>query len=329
MLEQESLDTLFSQEQGLQPLVQKRLQQIISLAFQEDIPEAKHEVHRTLFALYEQNVLPGGPGVAPNQYHPFLLDIRHRLEEAWERFELGRIQLRKDEVPSSPEAFVRYFRQRYANHPATRHKIFDFLETEAHREPFVRFFISDCTLNIRFYDLVALSLVGLHSQLRQELAQNFWDEMGHGTRENEHNNLFKRMLDYVGAQYDPGNFAESLGWQGLAGYNLFLRFGLHRKHFLRSIGNMAVSEMMDPANYAKLVKGCKRVGLTDEKALTYYLEHVSVDVAHGDGWIANVMLPMANQFPNHTCDILIGAEMRLNTCFDYYENLYSQLTHLA
>ncbi len=63
-------------------------------------------------------------------------------------------------------------------HPASHHPLFDFLASEASAAQIDYFFKSDSALNLLFFDLVAMGLVGSLPETRAEIAQNLWDEIG-------------------------------------------------------------------------------------------------------------------------------------------------------
>ena len=100
---------------------------------------------------------------------------------------------------------------------------------------------------------------------------------------------------------------------------------LHRRNYFKSVGCLGVAEMMDPAQYEKIVRGCYRVGLQDDRQLAYYVDHVEIDKGHGDGWFDNVMRPLIRRYPEAAFDIASGAVMRLNTGADYYDALLEKL----
>ncbi len=80
-------------------------------------------------------------------------------------------------------------------HPASHHPLFDFLASEASAAQIDYFFKSDSALNLLFFDLVAMGLVGsLLPETRAEIAQNLWDEIGQGSTEITHVNLYKDLL---------------------------------------------------------------------------------------------------------------------------------------
>ncbi|STV92016.1 spermidine/putrescine ABC transporter [Klebsiella michiganensis] len=120
------------------------------------------------------------------------------------------------------------------------------------------------------------------------------------------------------------HFAHLYDWQGLAGYNAFMLGGVNRQHYYKSLGVMAMTELLDPPQYQKLVTGCRRIGLTD-RDVHYYAEHIEVDIGHADGWLNNVIVPIGNKNPAALEEVYVGAALRLQTCCDYYDCLLEAL----
>lgn len=296
----------------------------LSRAFADREPVALKEVHRALFSLYDLHVMDGTSPRTANQFNPTLTRVRSRIERAWIDSEVGRLDV--ETGASDSAAMVRSLKNLWARHPVAAHPLFDFLEKDASREQVIAFFKSDSALNIRFFDLLLFSMVGSREGVRKELAQNFWDESGRGEAARSHVRLFQHLLETVGLGRAHDNHAGELGWQGLAGHNLFMLTCLNRRHYFKLLGIMAMTELLDPSQYEKLARGCRRVGLGNLNELDYYDEHVTIDVIHGEGWLANVIVPIVNETPSVGADILLGAALRLASCRDYYDALYEQLT---
>ena len=204
------------------------------------------------------------------------------------------------------------------------------MEDDANEDAIVDFFVHEGTVILRFCDLIVLSMVGADDDVRRELADNFWDEVGNGNYQNRHTELYKRLLRYVDHEKPEQHLLsalclERLDWQGLAGYNLYMNLALNRRNYYKSVGCLGVAEMMDPAQYDKIVRGCHRVGLRDDHQLAYYVDHIEIDKEHGDGWLNNVMAPIVSRYPEAAYDIAAGALMRLNTGCDYYDYLLEKL----
>ena len=116
-------------------------------------------------------------------------------------------------------------------------------------------------------------------------------------------------------------------WQGLAGYNAFMLGGVNRQHYYKSLGVMAMTRLLDPPQYEKLVAGCRRIGLS-ERDVHYYAEHITVDIGHADGWLNNVIVPIGKNI-RRRWRRFFGAALRLQTCSDYYDGLLAALQSLG
>lgn len=324
------LDRFIARDQGFFSSFMAQLQRTLEDAFGRRRDRALFEVHRALYLLYEQNFsVPTNPQAA-NQFHPFLMRVRNDIERAWERFEVQRAGVRPDDVPGEAAAFANLFLERCRRHRLARHPLFDFLEYSASRDEIVEFFLHDRALILRFCDLVSFAMIGADDEVRGELASNLWDEMGNGDPAMRHTVLFRRLLSYVG--WDPDSDAAStepyvgiLDWQGFAGYNLHLFFSLHRRNYFKSVGCLGSSEFMDGDQYAKILRGCRRVGLDDQERLAYYASHVEIDAQHGETWLGNVLVPLVVKYPEARHEIVLGAEMRLNVTADYYDSILRKL----
>jgi hypothetical protein len=324
------LDVVIARDHDFFETFMARLRRALDDAFEGRQANALREIHRSLYCLYEQNFATPANPQASNQFHPFLLRVRNDIERAWEQFETRRARIRESEIPGDAAAFSRFFKQRCTQHRLSRHALFDFLEFKASREELVDFFLHDRALILRFCDLVSLAMIGADDEIRSELAANLWDEMGNGDPAMRHTVLFRRLLNYVGCESDADTASTETyvgihDWQGYAGYNLHLFFSLHRRNYFKSVGCLGSAEFMDGGQYAKILRGCRRVGLEDMERLAYYASHVEIDAQHGETWLANVLVPLVLKYPQARSDIVLGAEMRLNVTADYYDSMLHKL----
>ncbi len=332
------LDTLFIQLSDSidinsiikqQPLLAEQLMSLASKAsfdaFEHQNEEALRQVHQTLFYAYHSHLAEPLSFSSQNQYHPVLLQVRTFLESQWLSSEKCRAT--NYALPLSPENIIAELQGLWKNHEVASHALFDFLENEANSEQFYYFFKSDSALNLLFFDLVAMTLVGSFPETRAEISQNLWDEIGQGSNEFTHVNLYKDLLHRRGIDLPEDHYTHLYDWQGLAGYNLFMMGGVTRCHYYKLIGMMAMTELLDPSQYEKLVNGSRRLGLS-ARDVHYYSEHISVDVDHADGWLNNVIVPVAERFPEALEEIYFGARLRLQTCQDYYDNLLETMKSL-
>ena len=216
------LDALLVDQKGFFGDFLERLFDTLERAFQNRCNRALLDVHRALYYLYEEEIGPVRPGLRQNQYHPFIIRVRNEIERAWERFERQRTDLAPHDVPTEPGAFLDFLRGCCAQHKLTDHPLFDFLEQEADRGEIVDFFVHEGSVALRFCDLIVLAMVGADDEIRRELADNFWDEVGGGNYQNRHTELYIRLLRYVGKEPStglrlPDSCVEKLDCAGLPG----------------------------------------------------------------------------------------------------------------
>jgi len=325
--EMPDLEMLLEGDESYAERFLSRVTSALHLAFDLHEPLALREVHKALFLLYELHVADPSQVRCVNQFNVLLTRARALIERRWLAAEIR--QIPAFDAPADAVELIAALKKIWRDHPVAAHPIFDFLEQDASRAQIVAFFQSDSALNIRFFDLIVMSLVGSQNEVRRELAQNFWDEAGRGDTGRSHVNLFRHLLDTVGVGQADDDHASVLDWQGLAGYNLFMLGCLNRQHYFKSLGVMSMTELLDPSQYEKLARGCRRVGLGVGSEMDYYDEHITIDVVHGEGWLVNVIQPLAERTPAAMKEILLGASLRLSTCQDYYDDLYGKLVLLS
>lgn len=292
-------------------------------ALAEANEEALYQFHHALFLLYELHVSEPGVRRNANQFDVLLTHLKNRLESFWLDHE--RERLLPAESVITVENLVDALKEIWRKHPAAKHELFDYLERDASLSQLRTFFRSDSALNIRFFDLIVMAMVGSVPEAREELSKNFWDEAGRGDACRSHVALFRKLLDSVGIDQAEDDHAGTLTWQGLAGYNLFMLAAINRKYYFMSLGIMSMTELLDPSQYERLVNGCRRVGMGVNGELEYYEEHVTIDVVHGEGWLKNVITPIVERNPEAASDIILGASLRLKTCLAYYDTLLSHV----
>lgn len=167
-------------------------------------------------------------------------------------------------------------------------------------------------------------LPGSHPQTRAEICKNLWDESGNGNPERTHVGLYQYLLTQRKILLPENNFTDLYSWEGYTGYNVFMLGATNRQYYYNSIGAMAMTELLDPPQYTKLVKGINRLGINENHAL-YYTEHIDVDVLHADGWLNNVIAPLVQDKPEALEGIFAGAMLRLQSCADYYDSVLTKM----
>ncbi|MEY9995890.1 hypothetical protein ABIE67_007922 [Streptomyces sp. V4I8] len=319
LLDHPDLDSLFEQSPGFREELRSAARMVAAAAFIRREPRALRDAHATLAHLYRQNFhTPASGRQIANQFSPPLLEVRLSLESSWERYERSRCG---DWNGIRPEQFTAVFLDLVGKHRVICHPLGNFLAEKADRAGVSRFIALDGALALDFFDIIAMTLLGTDDQrVKSEVVSILNDEV---TDRGQHTVLIHKTLSSVGAPQDPIKLASRLGWRALAGINLFYLLCINRRLRNEHIGAMGVTDYVDPQHHAKVIRGCRRVGLDAPDTVAVYSTHAEPEKHHRSKWLENVMLPTVER--DSAAAVLTGVEMRLNTCADYYDETLDRL----
>ncbi len=291
---------------------------------QEKTDTACYDVHKTLNTLYDYQI---NAYANASQYDPVLMEVMLELESLWIDYEKSRVP--DVEMPTEPKVFARWLRDYILKHPSSIHPIFEHLSEDCSFEEMSYFFSQEVTIDPRFDDLIALMQIGIKDQsIKMELASNFWDEMGNGEMEDIHTIMFAKLYDGLAIFKDGETFNDVLeraSWQSLAAGNTLLYGVLHRQNFSVSLGSLGTVEMISPHRFRRLVKGFKRLGLSDDVS-RYHQVHIKIDAKHGNAWLNEAIVPTIEADPAKRAEVFMGASLRLNTSHDYCQHMERQFS---
>ncbi|WP_395491020.1 iron-containing redox enzyme family protein [Cedecea davisae] len=282
-------------------------------------------LQHALFLIYQIRLTNPLSIAASMQDDHELLDMKKRIEKSWLDNEFSDLVVPDDLYNS--QRFGDYLKTVWHGHNASHHPLFDFLENDASKKQLYYFLKSDSALNLVFFDLVAYTLIGSEPETRATISENLWDEIGNGDKVFTHVNLYKDVLLRQNIVLPDNHYIDIYGVDALCGYNAFMLGSVNRNHYYKLLGVMAMTEVLDPPQYEKLVNGCLRLGLID-RDVKYYTEHITIDIKHGDDWLYNVIDIIAQKNPETKKEFYIGSLLRLRTAERYYDWLLLTLRGL-
>lgn len=300
------------------------LEKILHEAYEDSCMESQKIIQNALFLIYQTNLAHPLSHAASCQHNETLCRFRDLIEYQWLKHEFRDTH----KIHSDDDKYSQELINLWQNHHASHHEIFDFLENDASPEQLYLFFKSDSALNLIFFDLVAYTLIGAQPETRGTISENLWDEIGHGDNYFTHVNLYKNVLERRNIALPDNHHIDLYGVDALSGHNAFMLGAVNRKHYYKLLGVMAMTEVLDPPQYSKLVKGCLRLGLLD-KDVHYYSEHITIDIKHGDDWLYKVIDVIAEKHPESKHEFYLGCILRLNTAKRYYDNLLNEILNLS
>lgn len=294
-------------------------QQDLLLAFKNQNQHYLRKIHRYLNQQYHHLLFNdcADDAMEVNEWMQF-----KRVESTWIQSEIADCINRYDCTTNC--SHVADVELKLMAHPVNQHAIYHYLEQDASLDD-IKYFISiESILNLEFFDYLALSVVGVSSRARNEIMRNLWDESGRGSVKHHHTNQFLSVLNSLGIEYNRQQVTEKMTWEALAGINLFSYLSRYPAQKMKYFGLLAATELLDPPHYSRLLRGLRRHQAKQKIDLTYYLEHESLDVAHGSSWLSKVILPELAAKPALIEDFWIGFYLRLDSVQRYYDCLLSQ-----
>ena len=160
-----------------------------------------------------------------------------------------------------------------------------------------------------------MAQVGTRSEVKMEMASNYWDEMGRGKPHAVHTHLFHKLIEALHLEAPD---ASVLPWQILSGVNVMLWSCIPRRNAFRAQGTLGAVELLAPQRCTRVVHGALRVGMK-KKAVVYYGAHAIIDIGHAEGWLQHVVSPQVAAFPAARVGIAEGLLARADASLDYFD----------
>lgn len=281
-------------------------------AFESECPADQQHVHEMLYVINVASLAPPWEHRAVQSHHPFIAQVHYAIESAWDRADRRRHQAVLERLPPVDE-FETWVTQRIQGHRCNvGHPLFRFLKDEADLDQLRQFFFQETPFDIFHADLITLMMPGVHGRMKEEMADNFNDEMGNGAGDAAVHRTIRidtarRLgLDTHAHLHEVHRFVA----EELALANMYFDGISNRGKLVQGIGMMLATETMVPGRIAHQIAGFRRNGL-DGDDIFYLTLHAEVDVGHGANWMRHVVMPLLHDHPQTMGDLVLGVERRL------------------
>ncbi|MCA9710195.1 MAG: iron-containing redox enzyme family protein [Myxococcales bacterium] len=230
-----------------------------------------------------------------------------RLEGAFLEQERQAVASRAAAAPREAHAFAAWFDALEQDGPGQHDPLFDYLAQQATEAEVQWFLTQELATEAGFEDLVALTQLRMPTQVKLELARNYWDEMGRGKAPGMHGPMLDTLAKALGVRMaDP----RQVVWESLALSNLLVGLAYNRRFAYQSLGALGAIELTAPSRARKVVEGLERLGV-DGVAARYFRLHAVVDVRHAQTWRDEILIPLVTADPGLAVHLAEGALMRL------------------
>lgn len=295
-------------------------------AFLEKNEMALLDVHRILYQINLAHLAVPWEASPVNLLHPKISSISHLINEYWEQSERNKYVDLLDAIPSQ-KSFSKWIQAFVDDHPKNYlHPIFSYLKDGATYAQMRDFFFQESPLEMLFGDIMAMMLPGVYSEMKSEIAENFWDEVGHADMRLVHRELRANIMDYLGIRRDCYvTQVDSFIREELELINTYLSACLDRTKMIQLIGGLLATELMIPNRFVYQIEGWKRNGVPIS-TLKYLTDHVTVDAEHAEHWLEKVVLPLVRNNGDVIPDLVLGAARRLDVAGRVCDQLYKRMS---
>ncbi|MEH1856087.1 MAG: iron-containing redox enzyme family protein [Nostoc sp.] len=148
-------------------------------------------------------------------------------------------------------------------------------------------------------------LGGAANEVQCTLVRVLIEEYGNGRLSRKHSTFFAQMLAEFGMNTEPEGYFDLVPWQVLAAANHNFLTTDRKRYFLRYSGALTYFEVAGPAAYKNYLAAAQRLELS-EAAMGYWELHIREDERHGRWMLDDVVLSLAERYPNDAWELLLG-----------------------
>jgi len=291
-----------------------RITDLAIRAFKEGVPDAWYDIQ---CILYHWNLEELERTAAVTDFartsRQILRNAILRVEEEVRRSELS-LDCLSD---FSSEKAINELEKIARDHQINTHPLLVHMEEVGLSKEECRLLLDNYYVNNRVFHLhIAAQSLSTPFELRAELYQNLYDELGTGTPSEAHPLLFLRSYKSLGGSdrvVEPLIGAIHL-------LNTKIYHTLLSGNYRNGLGALGFLEITMPVQMRKLLSGFKKSGLTKDETIFWDL-HISLDEEHGDAWFDEMKKIL--QTPEDALAILEGGQAVLDARCAFYDSVYN------
>lgn len=237
-----------------------------------------------------------------NERSRYLADVRDRIEDAWQTWELAQLPLDRirgtDDVPAA-------LRARAAAdldpEPTDLNRFYAAMNEAGYRQ-LLKVLSLDGVVEA---SQMSRTLGGVTNQVHMFLTKLLLEEYGGGRIKNKHSSYFTAMLDHFGMDTTPEAYFSVVPWEVLANINLSFLLSERKRHYLRYMGGLLYIETSVPAAFTHYEAAARALGIPPV-AYAYWTIHIKADAVHGRWMLDEIALPLVELYPNDAWELVWG-----------------------
>jgi hypothetical protein len=241
-----------------------------------------------------------------NEHSAYLHELRDRIEQAWQAWELSFLNiaaLRREKVP---EALLR--RAAYDVSPPPSPSGLYFREHVG--QTGYRHLLAIASLDgLVEASQLSRTLGGVSNDIHSMLTRVLVEEYGGGKLSRKHSTFFTAMLNELEMRTEPEAYFDLVPWEVLAGINHSFLLSERKRFYLRYVGGLLYTEISVPAAFDNYRAAAERLVLP-KAARGYWELHIREDKRHGQWMLYDIALPLAARYPAEAWEITLGYDQQ-------------------
>lgn len=255
------------------------------------------------------------------------LAVIRKIEDAWNYFEENKIK--EAYLPHTAETFASWYQEVNQQHKDKVRHFFTYLAERASLEEIAYYICLEEKVDGSFDDMIALAQLGVKGYAKLVMAENYWDEMGHGKEREMHTAMFAVSANYMKNLLKGSTVLSDEGTvAGLKNGNMLIMYALRRKYIPRLLGAIGILEDTASERFSATVNGLKRYNIPYD-VIEYHEAHIHIDSNHGEQWLKHILLPLVKTEDSELIrEIAKGVLIRFNIAADYYVSIEERIADL-
>jgi Iron-containing redox enzyme len=237
-----------------------------------------------------------------NERSFYLERCRNRIEAAWQDWELKQLDISQIEQLDVKQALIERG-DADLNPPLTsdRRYLREQMSLEGYRHLLALASLDGLVEASRLSRILG----GASNEVHATLTRVLLEEYGNGRLSRKHSTFFAKMMAELNLNVEPEGYFDWVPWEILASINHNFLLTECKRHFLRYNGGLTYFEIVGPSIYTDYLIAAQRLGLS-EGAMGYWELHIREDERHGQWMLHEVALPLADRYPEHAWELVLG-----------------------
>ena len=242
-----------------------------------------------------------------NERSDYLRQVQHRIESAWEPWELS--QLASERSIDGEEVADGLRRRAAADLAPTPSQEAIYFRDHMGIAGYRRLLQIASLDGLVEASQLSRTLGGVSNEIHAMMTRLLVEEYGGGRLNRKHSSFFSHMLEELDISALPEAHFEVVPWEVLATINQSFLLSERKRFYLRYVGGLLYTEISVPAAFNNYRLAAERLGMS-EKAKGYWDLHIKEDERHGRWMLNDVALPLARMYAGNASELILGYDQQ-------------------